>query len=188
MAYASVSWRNSAARSVTSIESPGRGFASGMRLLLDTHALYWAIYKPHLLTAEAARALADRGNPVSTTLTSAQEIALKLGAGKWPDALDLLLHFDAHVAAADYSLIAPTALDYANALRLPDIPGHRDPFDRFIIAQAMARGMTLVTSDPYAPRYGVPVVVAGRAERSTEARGGRIVPEGRLTPIPPPEP
>ena len=121
-------------------------------------------------------------------MSSAQEIALKLSVGKWRDSLDLLLRFEVRVASVGFGLIVPTALDYANTLYLRDVPGHRDPFDRFIIAQAMARGMTLVTSDPYAPRYGVPVIVAGRAERSTEARGGRVVPEGRLTPIPPPEP
>lgn len=159
-----------------------------MLLLLDTHALFWAIYESPALSEAASDTLADSSNTVFSTSASAQEIALKLGAGKWRASLDLLLHFDARVASAGFRLIVPTALDYANALRLPDVPGHRDPFDRFIIAQAMARGMTLVTSDPYAPCYGVPVVAAGRAGRSTEARGGRVVPEERLTPIPPPEP
>ena len=71
--------------------------------------------------------------------------------GKWRAALDLLLHFEERIAAAGYGHIAPTAADYANLLRLPEVLDHRDPFDRLIIAQASARGMTLVTSDPYAP-------------------------------------
>lgn len=157
-------------------------------LLLDTHTLFWAIHESSALSEAASDALADSANRVFATLSSAQEIALKLSVGKWRDSLDLLLRFEVRVASVGFGLIVPTALDYANTLYLRDVPGHRDPFDRFIIAQAMARGMTLVTSDPYAPRYGVPVIVAGRAERSTEARGGRVVPEGRLTPIPPPEP
>lgn len=159
-----------------------------MNLLLDTQALYWALYRPDLLSEPASRAVSAADGRVWATATSAQEIALKLGAGKWRDALDLSLHFDARLATVGFNLIVPRALDYANTLYLRDVPGHRDPFDRFIIAQAMARGMTLVTSDPYAPRYDLPVIFAGRAERSTEARGGRVVPEGRLTPIPPPEP
>lgn len=154
-----------------------------MNLLLDTHALFWAIYKPELLSELAARAITEPINTIWATGTSAQEIALKLAAGKWRAALDLLLHFDVRVAAAGYGQVAPTAVDYANLLRLPEVLDHRDPFDRLIIAQALARGMTLMTSDPYAPLYGVPVIVAGRGERPSEPRGGRVVPIEALTPI-----
>ena len=154
-----------------------------MDLLLDTHALFWAIYKPDRLADAAARAITAPRNATWATRASAQEIALKLAVGKWRDALDLLLHFDERVDAAGYGHLAPTAADYANVLRLPDVLDHRDPFDRLIIAQAAARGMTLVTSDPYAPLYGVPVIVAGRGERPHEGRSGRVVPAQALTPI-----
>ena len=154
-----------------------------MDLLLDTHALFWAIYKPELLSEAAARAVTDPATATWATGTSAQEIALKLAVGKWRAALDLLLHFEERVAAAGYGHVAPTAVDYANLLRLPEVLDHRDPFDRRIVAQALARGMTLVTSDPYASLYGVPVVVAGRGERPSEPRGGRAVPVEALTPI-----
>ena len=35
---------------------------------------------------------------------------------------------------------------------------HRDPFDRMLVAQALAEGCTLVTADSTLMRYGVPVV------------------------------
>ena len=35
---------------------------------------------------------------------------------------------------------------------------HRDPFDRILIAQALAEGLTLATKDAMLSRYGVPVV------------------------------
>lgn len=158
-----------------------------MNLLLDTHALFWALYRPDLLSEVASRAVSDSDNKTWVTTTSAQEIALKLSLGKWPAALDLLLHFETRVRTANYGSIVPGARDYANIVYLPDVPGHRDPFDRFIIAQAVARGMTLVTSDPYAAHYPVFVLFAGRGERSSEPRGGRIVPEGPLTLLPFPE-
>lgn len=154
-----------------------------MDLLLDTHALFWAIYKPELLSEPAALAIGEPANTTWATGASAQEIALKLAVGKWRAALDLLLHFEARVIAAGYGHIVPTAVDYANLLRLPEMLDHRDLFDRLIIAQALARGMTLVTSDPYAPLYGVPVITAGRGERPNEPRGGRLVPIEELTPI-----
>ena len=40
-----------------------------------------------------------------------------------------------------------------------------------------------VTSDPYAPLHGVPVIVAGRGDRPVEPRGGRVVPVEALMPI-----
>lgn len=154
-----------------------------MDLLLDSHALFWAIYKPERLSQAAADAIADPANATWATRASAQEIAFKLAVGKWRAALDLLLHFEERLAAAGYGHIAPTAMDYANLLRLPEVLDHRDPFDRLIVAQASARGMTLVTSDPYAPLYGVAVIPAGRGERSQEARAGRLVPVEPLVPI-----
>ncbi|MFE3525406.1 type II toxin-antitoxin system prevent-host-death family antitoxin [Streptomyces sp. NPDC059161] len=39
---------------------------------------------------------------------------------------------------------------------------HRDPFDRFLVAQAQTEGMTLVTRDKWIPQYEVPVMLAGR--------------------------
>jgi PIN domain nuclease of toxin-antitoxin system len=35
---------------------------------------------------------------------------------------------------------------------------HRDPFDRLFVAQAQARGLTLVTGDPFIARYPVPIL------------------------------
>jgi len=37
---------------------------------------------------------------------------------------------------------------------------HRDPFDRFLVAQAQAEGLTLVTRDRNIPRYGVRTLAA----------------------------
>lgn len=158
-----------------------------MNLLLDTHALFWAIYKPERLSSAAVQALAEPANMAWATLASAQEIALKLAVGKWEAALDLLLHFDAHVEAAGFGLIVPTAVDYANLLCLPEVQDHRDPFDRLLVAQAQARGMTLVSSDLFAPRYGMPTVTAGRGERPNDPRGGRLVTVQPLAPIRLPE-
>ncbi len=163
-----------------------------MDLLLDTHALFWSIYDESSLSAAAAAALDDDSNTVWATLTSAQEIATKLSVGRWSAALDLLLNFDRRLEEAGYSLLAPVGADYANQLMLPDLPGHRDLYDKLIIAQALARGMTLVSSDGNAEDYGVPVLYAGRAPRVPERRGERLIPVQALTPIalpvaPPPD-
>ena len=39
---------------------------------------------------------------------------------------------------------------------LPEL--HKDPFDRILLAQARAEGLTLVTKDPLLSRYDVPMI------------------------------
>ena len=41
---------------------------------------------------------------------------------------------------------------------LPISLHHKDPFDRMLVAQAMAEGMTLVTADGKLAQYGVAVL------------------------------
>lgn len=36
-------------------------------------------------------------------------------------------------------------------------PIHKDPFDRLLVAQAAAEGLTLLTSDPVVARYPGPI-------------------------------
>lgn len=153
-----------------------------VRLLLDTHALFWALYDDASLADAAGAAIRDPANVTYVATASAQEIALALSVGRWRAALDLLLHFEARVEGEGYGLIVPMPADYANQLRLPDVPNHNDPYDKLIIAQAIGRGMVLVTADQYAPCYPVTCIEAGRGPRQ-EPRGGRIVLEELLEPV-----
>ena len=51
-----------------------------------------------------------------------------------------------------------TPLTFDHALAAGQLPGpHRDPWDRLIIAQALAGGVTVVTVDAVSRDYGVPV-------------------------------
>ncbi len=45
-----------------------------------------------------------------------------------------------------------------SAGRLPPI--HRDPFDRMLVAQAIAESLALVTADPILARYGCQIIRA----------------------------
>jgi predicted nucleic acid-binding protein len=64
-----------------------------------------------------------------------------------------------------YSARAPTTRDSATeAARIRDPSGdklpshHRDPFDRMLICQAMAHGLTLLTPDSQIAKYSVSVI------------------------------
>ncbi len=129
-----------------------------MRLLLDTHAVLWALSAPRTFLPAARALIVDPGNDVWISVASIWEIAIKqrLGkltlpdeAGEWlPPALEAtrINHLDIRPAHA-----------YAAAV-LPD--HHRDPFDRMIIAQAREEGLAVMTRDERFRRYEVTVIAA----------------------------
>jgi len=57
------------------------------------------------------------------------------------------------------SRIPTLAIRTAHIVRMAALPElHRDPFDRILVAQALAEKLTLVTKDAILARYGAPVV------------------------------
>ena len=84
------------------------------------------------------------------------EVAIKLALGK----LQLQVSYDALfpgvLQANGFELLTPAVEHYRALISLPR--HHGDPFDRLIIAQAQVEGLTVVSSDPNFPNYGVPVL------------------------------
>jgi PIN domain nuclease of toxin-antitoxin system len=113
-----------------------------MRLILDTVTFIWAVSSPERLSRPALSALRKSTAVRELSVVSLAEIAVKGTRGK--------LSFskaDALAGAADLRLrILPYTKEHA--LRLFDVATHHaDPFDRQIIAQAMAEEVAVVTPD-----------------------------------------
>ena len=124
-----------------------------LRLLLDTHALFWWVNDSSNLSQNAREAIGDRSNEISVSVVSAFEMATKHNLGKWPEVAVLIDSFAASLDAEGFQLIA---LDVAEALRGGGLPlVHSDPFDRLIIAQALGRTLTLVSNEVVFDAYGV---------------------------------
>lgn len=125
------------------------------RLLLDTHAfLWWLADDPRL--GEKARALiADPANEVFVSAASGWEAAIKAALGK----LELPGPLDAAVEEEGFTHMPITFFHGEQAGSLP--PHHRDPFDRMLVAQAQAEGLTVVTADPHIAVYGIRTLDAG---------------------------
>ncbi len=52
--------------------------------------------------------------------------------------------------------VQPLPIEHGHAVQLSRLPPHhRDPFDRMLVAQAQAEGLTLVTADRQLARYDV---------------------------------
>ncbi len=119
------------------------------RLLLDTHVLLWALEDSQALNADARRSITDTRNEVFVSAASIWEMAIKRSQGKLrtPDNLADT------VQEAGFAALPITLAHAKQAGMLP--PHHRDPFDRMLVAQALAEGLVLVTDDAHIPKYGV---------------------------------
>jgi len=113
-----------------------------VRLLLDTAILIHSVVAPELLTKRVAAMLEDEANVLEVSAMSISEIAIKAARGK------LRLSPETIRQALDDMDIRVLPYTAEHAYVLFDIPRHHgDPFDRQIIAQAMAEEIPVVTSD-----------------------------------------
>ena len=124
-----------------------------MRALLDTHAFLWWLADSGRLSKTARRAIADDTNEIAVSAASAWEIATKVRIGKLPGAEVLARDIAGHIARQGFEELAVSVTDAERAGHLPG--PHRDPFDRMLIAQALAHDLAMVSIDPVFDRYGV---------------------------------
>ncbi len=116
-----------------------------MKVLLDTHALIWAMNGDPRLGPAARKAIASRVNEVFVSAASIWEAATKYRLGKFPDA-KLLLDNPAKVLDSMGFDSLPISIEHARLAG--SIEGsHRDPFDRMLAAQSRLDGMLLASAD-----------------------------------------
>jgi PIN domain nuclease of toxin-antitoxin system len=114
---------------------------------LDTHVLLWSLSSPERLSKVARTAIENPGNIVFVSAAAAWEVAIKAALGK----LRAPSNLANQIAAANFQELPITI---AHALALKQLPNlHRDPFDRIMLAQARAAGLTFVTADPEVLQY-----------------------------------
>ena len=124
-----------------------------MKLLLDTHAFLWWLAGNRQLSPAARRAVEDTSNDVVVSAATAWEITTKHRVGKLSEAEPVALDVTGSIASQGFDELAITVEDAERAGRLPDT--HRDPFDRMLIAQALAHNLTVVSVDAVFDGYGV---------------------------------
>ena len=122
-----------------------------MRLLLDTHVLLWWRDASPKMSRRARVALTDLDNEIVISTATLWEVVIKRALGKlsFPDDLLEVLREEG------FELLPIWFLHLAALAALPIL--HRDPFDRMLIAQAIAEGIPLVTADRAMRPYPVPV-------------------------------
>ncbi len=126
-----------------------------MRLLLDTHLLLWLAYAPDRLPAAARTAIMDDGNQLLFSAVSIWEVQIKRALDR-PDFTADPGELRAGLLSNGYDELPVTG---GHALALSGLPAlHRDPFDRMLIAQAMAEALTLMSADRAIAQYDGPIL------------------------------
>jgi PIN domain nuclease of toxin-antitoxin system len=121
-----------------------------MRILLDTQLLIWALAEPGRLGDEARAAIEHGADDVLFSAASILEIAIKRRLGR----VDFHYAPRAIAQSAVDAGYVELALDANAAALVADLPLlHRDPFDRVLVAQAIAEPAFLYTADPRLPPY-----------------------------------
>jgi PIN domain nuclease of toxin-antitoxin system len=125
-----------------------------VRLLLDTHAFLWWVFGDSKLSRQARDALADdAANEAFVSAASAWEITTKFRMGKLDDAAAVARDVAVAIAAEGF-LELPISVVHAQGAG--DLGGrHRDPFDRMLIAQALAEDLTLISNERAFDAYGI---------------------------------
>ncbi len=130
-----------------------------MNILLDTQIAIWALLDSPKLTEKARELILDHDNTLYYSVVSVWEVMLKHGAhpesivitGKefadyCQEAGFVSLHlYDKHVVRAEEFITEPD--------------GHKDPFDRILLAQAKSENLMLLTNDSKLPLYNEKCVI-----------------------------
>lgn len=128
----------------------------GLRVILDTHALLWALMEPERLSATSREIIADPSTVLIVSSASAWEIATKHRLGGL-DAADTVVHgFRAHLGRLGAEEL-PIRVDHA--ILAGSLQGsHRDPFDRMLAAQSLIEAIPIITDDRNIADLGAPTI------------------------------
>jgi PIN domain nuclease of toxin-antitoxin system len=125
-----------------------------MKLLLDTRVLLWAAGEPGRLPQAIRDMLEDPQNELLFSAASLWEIVIKRSLGRGDFQVDARLLRRGLLDNGYREL----EIKGEHALAVEALPPiHKDPFDRILVAQAVAEGILLLTADPLVAQYPGPV-------------------------------
>ena len=124
-----------------------------MKALLDTHAFLWFVLDDPKLGAAARQVIEDGTNQICISPGSMWEIAIKISLGRYRLNNTFEMFW---TSAIQQHAMTVLPIEVTHLARLVSMPfHHKDPFDRLLVAQAMAEQIPLVSVDPRLDAYGV---------------------------------
>lgn len=121
-----------------------------MRILLDTHIFIWVVLDDPRLN-RVARTLIEDASEVYVSAVSIWEIAIKSTIVKIEaDAMAM----SRAIQESGFFELPVLTMHAAQVANLPLLNGHKDPFDRLLVAQSLTEPLVLLTADPKVVAYG----------------------------------
>lgn len=125
-----------------------------MHLLLDSHIMLWIVAPGSRQLSARAKRIVTEAASVQFSLVSLWELAIKAAKGQLDIDLDRLL------SALDEARLQELPLRRQHNQTLRTLPAHhRDPFDRMLVAQAVAEPLHLLTCDEKLKPYSDLVIL-----------------------------
>jgi PIN domain nuclease of toxin-antitoxin system len=124
-----------------------------VRLLLDTHIALWAVIDQQRLTPGAAAMIVDPDNDVRVSIVSLWEIAIKNSLPARRRGVGISAAEALELFVATRLALHPLEARHVTTLETLHL-SEGDPFDRLLLAQAMADGMIFMTHDAQIARFG----------------------------------
>ena len=124
-----------------------------MNVLLDTHVLLWYYLDDPRLSAPARAIIQDPATTIFISAASHWEIAIKLSIGKYTLHVPFGTFIQEAVFDNGFRFLPVEPQHSAALIGLPF--HHRDPFDRFIVTQAMVEDMPIVSADTILDSYPI---------------------------------
>lgn len=124
-----------------------------MNILLDTHMAIWALLDSPRLTSKAKQLILDPDNIIYYSVVSVWEVLLKHSGH--PDNMDFSAEiFSESCTDAGFVPLELRDKHVITAGRFPpEVKGHKDPFDRLLLAQAKTENMSFLTHDRRLSNY-----------------------------------
>ena len=117
------------------------------KYLIDTHVFLWSLNEPSRLSEEVIGILKDAANTIYVSAAVTWEVVIKRTKGTLEVEGDILYHLYEQS-------FQPLSVTHQHAKTLEGIPRiHNDPFDRIMIAQAIAEDLILITHDRTILKY-----------------------------------
>jgi PIN domain nuclease of toxin-antitoxin system len=123
-----------------------------LKLLVDTQAALWLLAEDRRLPTTARRLVFDEDVDCFLSAAAVWEVAIKRSLGKLDAPADFHVYLKRHG-------IAGLPIYDRHAMLVADLPRHHgDPFDRLMVAQAIAEEMAILSIDKVMHAYDVQVL------------------------------
>ena len=131
-----------------------------MKYLLDTVVWLWSVGPSESIGRAGLDVIRNGNEELYLSAASAWEISIKTRIGKFTLPQEPARYVPQRLATQN---IRSLSITQEHTLRVYDLPlHHHDPFDRLIIAQAIAEELTVLTADRVFSKYPVDVLWCGK--------------------------